>query len=256
MEETEKNLPKVIISFKEVGETPLEVIDTLKRETDELKGVPITYAGRLDPMAEGVLLLLIGDEVHSKEDYLKLDKVYSFEVLFGFSTDTFDVLGKITDSEDGTLSESAIENAVKKVKGIQTLYYPPYSSKTVDGKPLFKWAREGRLHEITLPSRSVKIKKLIFEEIYKIGVEELLATINSNIDKVNGDFRQEEIKELWSAYIENSMMEEFQVGTFTLECSSGTYVRAIVDELSNILDVPATTFHIKRVSVGDYRVEE
>jgi len=256
MSKTEKKLPKVIVSFKEVGETPLEVIETIKSEVAEFKDVPITYAGRLDPMAEGVLLLLVGDEVHEKEEYLKLDKVYTFEVLFGFSTDSYDVLGKITDSEDGKLTKKLLETAIKGLVGTREEEYPPYSSRPVDGKPLFQWARDGRLHEITIPTHDVTVDKLSFVELNTIGTKELIETIQTNVDLVKGDFRQEEIKELWKAYIENSMMEEFQIAKFYIECSSGTYVRTIVCEIGKRLGIPTTTFHIKRESVGDYTAEE
>ena len=255
MSKIEKKFPKVIVSFKDVGETPLEVIKSLKKEVPEFKDTSITYAGRLDPMAEGVLLLLVGDEVHEKEEYLKLDKVYSFDVLFGFSTDSYDVLGKITNSEDVVLTKKIIETAIKGLVGTQDQEYPPYSSKPVDGKPLSQWAREERLYEIDIPTHSVIVKSLSFVGLNTVGAKELIKTITANIDLVKGDFRQAETKELWKAYVENSMMDAFQIASFSIECSSGTYVRGIVHEMGQRLGVPATTFHITRESIGDYRVE-
>ena len=53
----------------------------------------MTYAGRLDPMASGLLIVLAGEETKNKEKYLNLDKEYLFEVLFGFKTVTYDFLG-------------------------------------------------------------------------------------------------------------------------------------------------------------------
>jgi tRNA pseudouridine55 synthase len=256
MKKTENKLPNVLVSFKEVGETPLEVVTKLKKHIPEFGGAPITYAGRLDPMAEGLLLLLIGDEVHNKDEYLKLEKEYYFEVIFGFATDTYDVLGRIEDTEDGVISENTIEAAIKGLVGTYNQKYPPYSSKPVEGKPLFKWAREGRLLEIEIPSHQVTIDKLDFEGMYSITANELKDTLSSNIDLVKGDFRQDEIKELWDAYVDNSMLEEFQIAKFRTTCSSGTYVRAIVNDLGKKLRVPLTTFHIKRERVGGYRIDD
>jgi len=67
---------------------------TRKLEQIDAK-TPLTYAGRLDPMAEGVLIILVGDECKKKQKYLGLDKEYEIEVLFGLETDTQDILGVI-----------------------------------------------------------------------------------------------------------------------------------------------------------------
>jgi tRNA U55 pseudouridine synthase TruB len=78
---------------KNVGVTPLQAIETFRKEKPELKDLPLTYAGRLDPMAGGKLLVLIGDECKRREKYDGLDKEYEFEVLLGFASDSGDVLG-------------------------------------------------------------------------------------------------------------------------------------------------------------------
>mgnify|MGYP000153282325 CR=1 FL=1 len=86
-------MKNILNIYKPVGLSPLDIINILKDKSPEYQDVPITYAGRLDPMAEGVLLLLAGDEVHKNEEYQKLDKEYEAEILIGFNTDTYDVLG-------------------------------------------------------------------------------------------------------------------------------------------------------------------
>src|SRR3989344_725904 len=83
----------VLNIYKKAGETPLEVINCLKLRCPEYKSVKITYAGRLDPLAKGAIILLAGNAIHKKENYLKLDKEYEAEILLGFETDTYDVLG-------------------------------------------------------------------------------------------------------------------------------------------------------------------
>ena len=88
-----------ILLYKKIGETPLECLNRFKVENSEYESLPMTYAGRLDPMAEGLLLVLVGEECKKKEDYLYLSKEYEIEVLFGFETDTADVLGKIIKAE-------------------------------------------------------------------------------------------------------------------------------------------------------------
>ena len=86
-------MDKVLNLYKQAGETPLECILRFKKDNPQFENVPMTYAGRLDPLAEGVLLVLSGKEVHRKEEFLNLRKEYEVEVLFGVGTDTFDVMG-------------------------------------------------------------------------------------------------------------------------------------------------------------------
>ena len=84
-----------MISEKMIGETPLECLERTRLEKGIAALVPMTYAGRLDPLASGKLLILVGDECKEKEKYLGLDKEYEIEVLFGVMTDTGDALGLI-----------------------------------------------------------------------------------------------------------------------------------------------------------------
>ncbi|MEK7130743.1 MAG: pseudouridine synthase, partial [Patescibacteria group bacterium] len=127
---------------KPLGISPLDTIKTLKENHPELKDEKMTYAGRLDPMAEGVLLILAGKAVHKKEKYLKLDKEYEGEILFGFETDTYDILGLSKRKKQPT-SITVLDGIIKNLEGEISLPLPPYSSYKIKGKPLFQWAREG-----------------------------------------------------------------------------------------------------------------
>ncbi|MBM2817978.1 MAG: ine55 [Parcubacteria group bacterium] len=92
----QKIMKLVLNIYKKVGETPLEAINRFRADNPKYQSVKITYAGRLDPLAEGVLILLAGSAVYEKEKYLKLDKEYEAEIVFGFETDTYDILGMPT----------------------------------------------------------------------------------------------------------------------------------------------------------------
>jgi tRNA U55 pseudouridine synthase TruB len=89
--------PKWIVLQKKRGETPLQVLEAWKKdyikEHPDFVNVPMSYAGRLDPMAEGKLLVLIGDECKKQDTYTKLDKEYVVELVLDVKTDTGDVLG-------------------------------------------------------------------------------------------------------------------------------------------------------------------
>ncbi len=80
---------------KKVGETPLSCAEAWRAAHQELAGVPLAYAGRLDPMASGKLLVLVGEECKNQTAYHGLDKAYNFSVLFGIESDTQDVLGRL-----------------------------------------------------------------------------------------------------------------------------------------------------------------
>lgn len=86
---------KLKIVYKKCGQTPLDCINEIKKENKELLHLPLTYAGRLDPLARGVLIILIGDECLKKDEYLKLGKVYETTIIFGFETDTYDLMGMV-----------------------------------------------------------------------------------------------------------------------------------------------------------------
>ena len=263
-------MKKVIILNKKEGETPLQSLESFRIRNKEYKDIPMTYAGRLDPMASGVLVILTGEECKNKEKYLKLDKEYEFEVLFGFSTDTYDILGKVTPCVRQDLTqltqkelEKSIKNNLKYFKGKFTQGYPVYSSKTVAGKQLFEYARAGE--DVEIPNREVSVKSLKFLKIKKITSKKLLESIEKRIGKVKGparnaksiafaggDFRQKEILKIWQKNLKNKK-DNFYVASFHIKCGSGTYVRSISNDLGEKVGIGALALTIVRTKVGKWR---
>ena len=88
-------MEKYIMLEKAVGETPLSCAEAFRSNHPELDGVSMAYAGRLDPMASGKLLVLLGDECKNQTAYHGLDKEYEFSVLLGIGSDSHDVLGRL-----------------------------------------------------------------------------------------------------------------------------------------------------------------
>jgi tRNA pseudouridine55 synthase len=239
---------KIILLYKKLGQTPLECILEYKNKTGEER--PMTYAGRLDPMAEGVLLCLIGDECKNKDKYLGLNKKYVFEILIGFSTDTHDLLGLIEDSVNDKIVD--FENLLKTFVGKRNQTYPIYSSKTVNGKQLHTLARAGIIDENEIPSREVEIFKLNKIDETKISGADLLNEIVKKINLVKGDFRQKEIIEKWKSAI-SKPADNFSIIKVEMTCSSGTYVRALVRDLYKLSGIPMCTYSIVRTEIGEYR---
>jgi tRNA pseudouridine(55) synthase len=248
---TEKS--EVLTLYKNLGETPLECIERFRAENPRYQEVKMTYLGRLDPMAEGLLLVLAGN-TRDKDVHLAADKSYEFEVLWGFSTDTYDLLGEVT-SGGGEMPqkiEDRMPSLLDTIRSKKVQSYPPYSSRTVDGKPLFEWAREKRIEEIDIPERGIKIFSINHEDTRLVSKQDLLDEIIRRVELVKGDFRQDHIVGSWQEAIHLTREEHMLISKFKASVSSGTYIRGLVEEMGQFFGIGATTFWIKRTRVGEY----
>ena len=248
-------MDKVLNLYKKRGETPLECIHRFKMLNAEYVNTPMTYAGRLDPLAEGVLIVLAGEKVHMKNDFLALPKEYEVEVLFGISTDTYDVLGMATELSVAPLDISYAEEKLKDFIGRHNLACPPYSSKPVNGKPLFMWARAGEMGSVDIPTKEVDIYKIECESWREISAQDLLEETSKAIQSVNGDFRQEISLLQWQKLL-NGKELEFSLAHICVSCSSGAYMRSLAHEWGKVVGLPALAYKIVRTKVGDFEIGE
>ncbi len=246
----------MLLIYKPITLTPLQVVQKLKEVSSELETRRIAYAGRLDPMAHGLLLLLVEPETKDRSKYQNLDKKYEFEVLFGMSTDSYDLMGipKIEIS-DKRLEIRDLELIIPKFLGSIEQIYPPYSSKTVNGKQLYKYAREGKLNTIQIPSKTIKIYNLILLGMSELNTKYLKRKVNL-IGDVAGEFRQDEILKSWQQIFDKYPDRNYQVAKFKLHCSSGTYVRQIIHDMGKQLGTGALAYDIKRTQIGNYKLKE
>lgn len=238
----------ILFAYKQLGETMGRCMDRIRLEASFSPEIPITYAGRLDPMAEGLVLFLVGEIRHKKADFLGISKQYQVQFLFGVSTDTYDVLG-IPNQDSFVISDISI-GQVQKILNQQkniTQSFPPYSSRRVSGKPLFMHAREQQ--EIPEISRQVTLLQGWLQGkglVYTKDVFQEKITIMKNIV---GDFRQDQIIDHWKSILP-TFPEQVSLFSATLEVSSGFYVRSWVHELGNTLLVPSVTFSLLRDKIG------
>lgn len=247
---------EVLNLYKHLGETPRERLERLRIQRPEYRHEVLSYAGRLDPMAEGVLLCLVGAANKRREPYLDMSKNYTLDVLFGFSTDTYDVLGRVMEKGDGSsVRRKLVEKALNEFRGTVSQEYPPFSSKTVEGKSLIEWARGGAISAMVLPRRTVTIYDISLTAMYKVDEPTLLNYIEAGVDNVQGDFRQDEIMRLWKRNLRKEGSREFPCATIDISCSSGTYARSIAHGLGQELGTPALALHILRTKVGEYDIE-
>lgn len=255
-------LPRYLTVEKSVGETPLVALERLRTEKGIPKDIPLAYAGRLDPMASGKLLILVGDTCKIQERYHSLDKEYEFEILLGTHSDSGDVLGNVTYSDGNVAHEESIKTIVRSLVGPITLPYPHYSSKTVQGKPLHTWALEGRLGEIEIPTKKSTIHKLTYlgkrvvtsDELYK-NVTEKIETIPPVTDErkaLGADFRRDDVRAGWNRLYAENKDTEFTILCFRCVASSGTYMRTLAELIGEKLGTQALAYSIHRTKIGTY----
>lgn len=141
-----------LLLFKEKGISSNQLVQKVKKLLSLKK---VGHLGTLDPMAEGLLVLALNRATRFSSFFLNSDKVYQANVKLGSKTDTDDALGKIIDSSDQIPTESEIDSALKSFIGISKQEAPFFSALKHKGRPLYKYAREGKY--ISKPPREINI---------------------------------------------------------------------------------------------------
>lgn len=246
------NHDSVVAVWKPQGWTPLKAVHAFKNQFPTYANETVAYAGRLDPMAEGVLLLLIGDENKKRKAYENLPKTYEAECIFGITTDSLDALGLITSHNFKKIEKEKIAKTIKSFIGKQAQTYPIYSSKAVQGKSLYWWARQNRIAEITIPQKSIEIFSLRLLKTDDISIKTLYEQVHEKINRVEGDFRQEEILRVWKNFTDMYTHESVQNIKISVTCSSGTYIRQLAADIGAALGIVSFALSITRTNLGEY----
>jgi tRNA pseudouridine55 synthase len=250
-------MKQFVLIDKPQGVTPLSAIETFRARTPEYETASLGVAGRLDPMADGLILVLVGDENKKRKNYEQLQKTYKMELLFGFETDTYDELGLVTQSADSSeVTNQIVSDAMARIPHSFDQPYPPYSSKPVNGKPLYYWARDGKLDTITIPVKKVTLYHQSLEKWQRISKKSVQTHIQTRIARVEGDFRQKEILEQWDRELAITAIQSFPVVTVTISCSSGTYMRGLAHMIGESIGIPALAFSIRRTHIGPYSLDD
>ena len=257
-------IPKYVVLHKKRGETPLQCIDAWRLKNPAFEDVPASYAGRLDPMAEGSLLVLLGPECRRQKEYTKLDKEYEIEVLLDLGTDTGDTLGLPDYAGTETeVSRGALVTAIKKMEGTHSVPYPIYSSKTVNGKPLFLYALEKTLDTIEIPRHDETIYRISNIEISTLSSGEVEKNIVDGLSFVprsdepskalGADFRQDVIRAGWKLLLESIDERTFVVIRMRVTCGTGTYMRTLAERIGAELETMGLVLSIKRTKIGTFK---
>jgi tRNA pseudouridine55 synthase len=145
----------VLIIDKPAGLTSHDVVNRARRILQERS---IGHLGTLDPMATGVLPLVIGSFTRLARFYTSSEKTYEGTIRFGFATDTYDADGEpTTPLKEITLSREVVEAAAVRFRGLIEQTPPAFSAKKIAGVPAYKLARKQK--EVVLKPVQVEIKE-------------------------------------------------------------------------------------------------
>ena len=191
--------------------------DIVNRLCKKFKTKKIGHTGTLDPLATGVLVILIGKYTSLVEVITAYDKIYEAGIKLGLLTDTLDITGNIIKTEKVSLSDEKIIDVLNNMIGTYEQTVPIYSAVKVNGKRLYEYARNNE--EVELPKRNVEIKSL--ELISDIKRED--GTISFNIK---------------------------------VHVSKGTYIRALINDIASKLGTVGIMTSLNRIKQGNIDIKD
>jgi tRNA pseudouridine55 synthase len=204
----------LLIIDKPGGMTSHDVVGRLRKITGERS---IGHLGTLDPMATGVLPLLLGKYTRLAQYFSSAEKSYTGTIRFGFATDTYDAEGVASGPDcfaehSSSLTLEKVRAAASRFHGEMQQMPPAYSAKKIAGQPAYKLAREGK--PVELKTATIRIASF-----------ELLS------------------------------MEGAEV-SFAMSISAGGYVRSVAHELGQDLGCGAHLSSLRRTQAGVFTLEE
>lgn len=240
---------------KPLGATPLQALDMLRRVRPELGDQKLSYAGRLDPMASGLLVVAHGPWLMRQEELWGLPKQYNATVLLGLTTDSYDLLGMVSPGPILEIPHQRMTTAAQTMVGKMALSIPVFSSYRSGGKPMFQWARQGVPADVSVPVRRMSVAEVQVTGIGEMSTAALSALVHERIPLVQGDFRQQEILSQWDRMLAGAELSRPTV-CLQISCGSGTYIRSLAHELGRRLGSGGILTDLRRLRVGPYSLDD
>ena len=215
----------LILVYKRKGKTSRNVVENISKRY----GVKAGHIGTLDPMAKGLLPVLVGNTCKLSKYLMEHDKTYLVEMKFGYNTETLDIEGEILEENKSFRENNIVDNeffdmiiiAMKKELGTKKQIPPIYSAKKLNGKKLYEIARKDKEKAIEMAKE--KAKEITIYNMYDIS-----------------------LKELWDNNPKDIVL------SFKVECSSGTYIRSLVRDIAENMGTIAIMTDLRRIAVGNY----
>lgn len=234
----------------------------LAARLSQMGGQKTTHTGTLDPMAEGVLVCLSGEERFEKEKFADWQKTYHFSILWGVSTDSHDLLGLPVVGDSGeNLAEHLRTNlpaTLARLVGRRKQLQPAFSARRLQGKSAFDLAKTKAGREVlaaNLRPRAIEIFDLRFDGLKTIEKGSLEKYLSTTIGLVQGDFRQPQILAAWQKVLPK-LPAKLILTHQRAVTSRRTYIRGLVRDLGQDLGIASTTFHILRSVNGPYSIAD
>lgn len=251
---TQEIEPGVFLFWKKISETTFQATKRFQEENPQYASTKMCFAGRLDPMAKGWLVFLLGEKVHLKDQYIQKEKVYTASILVGASTDTDDIFGLLEENRLGDYSLEEIQSVRdivletgKRYERVFEQKFSPFSSKHVEGKPLFWWATEKKLDEIEIPTHEVEVMDFqVSPMIHLCEKNTWLKYMTERFQNIEGDFRNEKIINQWQEVIKKYQGENLYHLTVRIHASTGMYVRQLIRDIGEEIGVPMSVVEITR----------
>lgn len=184
------------------------------------------HAGTLDPLAEGVLIVLTGKDTKKQADFMEMEKEYIAKIAFGAESPTYDLemTPTLVDAVNPAEVYRKLEGVLPDFTGEIDQIVPPYSAKKICGKAMYKMARKGQ----EVPETR---KKVVIHSI------EIIEKDDCTIETDQGSLK-------------------LPCPAFKIKCSSGTYVRSLAYEMGRKIGSGGVLVQLLRSAVGDYRVKD
>ena len=206
----------IINVYKEKGFTSFDVCAKLRGILHQKK---IGHTGTLDPDAEGVLPVCVGNATKLCDMLTDKDKVYETILLLGVSTDTQDITGQILKEVEVSSNVEEVEQAIMSFVGTYDQIPPMYSAIKINGKKLYELARQGI--EVERKARKVSI--------YDIEILSMTADEKNSLA----------VKEV----------------RMRVHCSKGTYIRTLCEDIGNKLSCGGCMKELLRTKVSIFELE-
>ncbi|KAF5295514.1 hypothetical protein FQR65_LT19893 [Abscondita terminalis] len=201
----------ILLVNKPSGITSNDLIQKIKRKINVNK---IGHAGTLDPLATGLMVVLINEATKISNFLLTQDKGYNVTIQLFKKTNTADITGEVIEQmESKKLEKKDILQITSKYNGYIYDQYPPaYSAVKINGQKLYEYARKNKIEEVEIKPRTVTIKEC-----------SLIKYDNKN----------------------NTL-------SFKILCSKGTYIRSLIEDICNDLGIIGTVLELHRYQSGAF----
>ena len=206
--------------------------------------VKIGHGGTLDPLAEGVLPIALGEATKLAGRMLDASKVYEFTVRFGQETDTLDAEGKITATSTAFPSLDQVEGMLPHFTGLIEQVPPAFSALKVGGKRAYDLARSGE--EVELATRAVTVHSLkyigckVHDAEARVRREEPADTVSRIVANLNRN-----VAKRWLSDV-----------TLRAHVSKGTYIRSLARDISHALGTVGHVAYLRRKRAGPFGPEQ